>query len=71
MAAFRYRVFGNGGVYAGCPSLKTAREVARVFSERLECAFVVFDHPHGSGQYGSRPVAWFLNGKEDAHENSD
>ena len=70
-ATFRYRVFGNGSVHAGCAELDTAREIARLMSKRLKCAFTVFDHPYGAGRYGSTPVAWFLRGLEDAHDPTE
>jgi hypothetical protein len=65
MAVFRYRVVANGRIHVGCAELETARDIALLLSKRLKCAMTVFDHPHGSGRYGSTPVAWFLNGKED------
>jgi hypothetical protein len=70
-ATFRYRVFGNSSIHAGCANLETALEIARFLSERMNFGIVVFDHPHGSGRYGSVPVARFLNGKEDEHDPTE
>jgi hypothetical protein len=69
-ATFRYRVFANSMIHAGCANLETAREIACFLSKRMKFGVVVFDHPHGSGRYGSVPVTRFLNGEEDPDAKS-
>jgi hypothetical protein len=55
-ARFRYRIFGQGKVFAGCADLEDARAFAELLRSREKAAFVIYQHEQGEKP---REVAWY------------
>lgn len=55
-ARFRYRIFGQGKVFAGCGDLEDARAFAELIRAREQIALVIYEYQQGEKP---REVAWF------------